>query len=491
MSARIFQTLINNCSRFNLTQRAIFTFTVSRLQRAQLLRMSTAIPIVEECEKVDKQNTRYMRRKRQWETNENKLEDGETDQKKTCENPVERIKRKKVAMLIGYCGVDYYGMQRNPGVKTIEEDLLISLRECNYITEADFVKQQNADFQRSSRTDKGVSAARQVVSLKLPLEADIEEINKHLPACIKVFGVKRTTNKFNSKSKCNARTYSYTLPTYVFEPKAVTEEERKNYRITAEKMSLVNEILSYYKGTKSFHNFTEKKHHNDPSASRYMMSFSLERVFNECEMEFAELCVKGQSFMLHQIRKMVGLMIAVVRRQAGLEMMRRVFGSEKLMLPTAPGLGLVLDKVHYERYDAKFKDSHENLTWEEVDPLVEAFKREHIVKSIVRGEVEEWASARWLEKLYGHSFEPAADVEETKEDTDERLEQGVERCDQGDERCDQVDQVDACLDKADECDGDDEGKEKLVIDEQANGGDVIDGALIEKSECVKEVGVGQ
>lgn len=56
---------------------------------------------------------------------------------------------------------------RNPGVKTIEEELFKALLDAKYITEDDFNNQQNSQFQRSSRTDKGVSAARQVVSLKL------------------------------------------------------------------------------------------------------------------------------------------------------------------------------------------------------------------------------------------------------------------------------------------------------------------------------------
>lgn len=34
-----------------------------------------------------------------------------------------RIKKKKVAMLISYCGQGYYGMQINHGFKTIEGDL--------------------------------------------------------------------------------------------------------------------------------------------------------------------------------------------------------------------------------------------------------------------------------------------------------------------------------------------------------------------------------
>ncbi|OWR52616.1 Pseudouridine synthase, partial [Danaus plexippus plexippus] len=246
----------------------------------------------------DKNRTRYKRR-RQWD---DRKENGESQEKKTCDKPFERIKRKKMAMLLGYCGVDYYGMQRNPGVPTIEEDLLKALYEAKYITEDDFNNQQNAQFQRSSRTDKGVSAARQVV------------------------------------------TYSYTLPTYVFESNVASEDERKAYRITSQKIDQVNEVLGYYKGTKSYHNFTEKKHFQDPSSLRYMMSFVLERVFMESEMEFAELLVKGQSFMLHQIRKMIGLMIAVVRGHTDISTLEKSFGKEKVMIPTAPGLGLVLDK---------------------------------------------------------------------------------------------------------------------------------------------------
>ncbi|CAH2054116.1 unnamed protein product, partial [Iphiclides podalirius] len=366
----------------------------------------------------DKNFTRYKKRfmKRQWEdSSQDKKENGESEEKKLCEKPVERIKRKKMALLLGYCGVDYYGMQRNPGVRTIEEDLLKALFEAKYITEEDFNNQQNAQFQRSSRTDKGVSAARQVVSLKLPLEVNIEEINSRLPECIKVFGIKRVTNKFNSKIKCNARTYSYTLPTYVFEPSLNTEEERKLYRISEEKLKSISEVLALYKGTKNYHNFTEKKHYQDPSACRYMMSFSLDRVFIESDWEFAELLVKGQSFMLHQIRKMVGFMIAILRGQTDIATLEKAFSKEKVMIPTAPGLGLVLDKVHYERYDARYKNSHDSLTWDAEEELVRKFKAEQINPTIIKGEIEGNSMGLWLEKLSLHSFEPSEDVPEEKE----------------------------------------------------------------------------
>lgn len=56
---------------------------------------------------------------------------------------------------------------RNPGTRTIEEDLFKALLNAKFIDEDAYDQVQNIQYQRAARTDKGVSAARQVVSLKL------------------------------------------------------------------------------------------------------------------------------------------------------------------------------------------------------------------------------------------------------------------------------------------------------------------------------------
>ena len=43
------------------------------------------------------------------------------------------------------------------------------------------------------------------------------------------------------------------------------------------------------------------------------MSFEMGEPFESQGLEFAVIKIKGQSFMLHQIRKMIGMTIAVVR----------------------------------------------------------------------------------------------------------------------------------------------------------------------------------
>lgn len=64
-------------------------------------------------------------------------------------------KLKKYAMCLTYCGKGYFGLQRNPGMKTIEEDLLKACLDAGLITEDAYNNPQTIMFQRAARTDKG------------------------------------------------------------------------------------------------------------------------------------------------------------------------------------------------------------------------------------------------------------------------------------------------------------------------------------------------
>lgn len=69
--------------------------------------------------------------------------------------------------------------------------------------------------------------------------------------------MKRTTKGFNSKVNCDARTYSYVLPTYAFAPQG--EEPSDSFRISKEIIERINQVLKNYVGSHNFHNFTFKK----------------------------------------------------------------------------------------------------------------------------------------------------------------------------------------------------------------------------------------
>lgn len=161
---------------------------------------------------------------------------------------------------------------------------------------------------------------------------------------VTLIGFKRVTGGFNSKNNCDARTYSYMLPTVSFSPKDHDQEDTA-FRLDAATLEWVNRLFSCYKGTHNFHNYTSQKGPRDPSAKRYITTMTCGEPFMRQGAEFAVITVRGQSFMMHQIRKMIGLVIAVVKGYASEEVMERSWGEEKVDVPKAPGLGLVLERV--------------------------------------------------------------------------------------------------------------------------------------------------
>ncbi|CAK8698623.1 unnamed protein product [Clavelina lepadiformis] len=313
--------------------------------------------------------------------------------------------KRKVALLLAYCGENYFGMAMNRGDrerKTIEGSLIRALVDAKLVPENCWDHPNKMSYKVASRTDKGVSTCGQVVSLKMVFHENAAElINEKLPHDIRVLGVKRTTQGFSAQYWAGARTYSYTLPTYAF---ASSDEEKPQYRISPEKLKSIQSFLYRYKGTHSYHNFTSGKRMGDMSAHRYIMEFEHETPFLQHDIEFMTLKLKGQSFMIHQIRKMVGLMIAIVGDHAEEHYFNMAFSEPLVDIPKAPGTGLVLERVHYDTYNKKFSHLHGGIDFSEVESEVEQFRQTRILPYIYLSEVEEEGMMEWLPTLSCHDF---------------------------------------------------------------------------------------
>ncbi|GJZ34815.1 pseudouridine synthase, catalytic domain-containing protein, partial [Tanacetum coccineum] len=173
-----------------------------------------------------------------------------------------------------------------------------------------------------------------------------------------------------------------------------------------------NKILKQYEGTHNFHNFTTRTKAADPSAKRYIISFNANTTVTVDGIEFVKCEVVGQSFMLHQIRKMIGVAVAIMRNCAPESLMESALQQEygrlgtnkgswdvRINVPTAPEVGLYLDECFFSSYNQKWRDTHEEVSMKDYAQEAEEFKLKYIYSHIASTEHKEGAVAVWLHSL--------------------------------------------------------------------------------------------
>jgi len=171
--------------------------------------------------------------------------------------------------------------------------------------------------------------------------------------------------------------------------KAAIVAAKKAYRISAHRKELVQKTLDAYLGTCNFHNYTIQKSFKDPSAKRHIKSFKVGPnpiIINDTE--WLSLKVHGQSFMMHQIRKMVAMMAIVVRCGTGAQRIKESYGKENISIPKAPGLGLLLERPVFDSYNqrAVSEFEREKIEFTKYEKEMDEFKQRQIYDRIFREE---------------------------------------------------------------------------------------------------------
>ncbi|KAN0063671.1 tRNA pseudouridine synthase 1 [Thecaphora frezii] len=326
-----------------------------------------------------------------------------------------RLPKRKVAVKFGYCGIGYSGLQINPGVKTIEGDVFEAFCQAGAVSKDNAVNPNKVGLQRAARTDRGVHAAGNLLSLKLILEPPnlpegktlVEHVNDLLPPIIRIWGITRVQNAFNARTSCDSRMYEYLLPTYVFLPpkpgtamwemiNKMNEDEKaktgadveslhevldhpfwqaqgtkhdfsadvvakKQWRMPASQVEHVRALVAKYVGSHNFHNFTIGKEFRDRAAQRFMKALTVSDPKMVNGTEWISIKFHGQSFMYHQIRKMIGLIVLVGRTNAPPSLIPETFGPARIHIPKAPGLGLLLEEPLFGAYNARVELSNTKL----------------------------------------------------------------------------------------------------------------------------------
>lgn len=172
--------------------------------------------------------------------------------------------------------------------------------------------------------------------------------------------------------------------------KAAYLSAKRAYRIPKKRLERLQEALDRYVGTRNFYNYTIQKTFRDPSSKRHIKSFNVNQepiIINGTE--WISLKVHGQSFMMHQIRKMVAMAALVVRCGCDPDRIIETYGPTKIAIPKAPGLGLLLERPIFDAYNKRVVDfGKDPIDFSKYEKEINEFKQREIYERIFREEEE-------------------------------------------------------------------------------------------------------
>ncbi|KAM7257995.1 hypothetical protein ACFE04_013736 [Oxalis oulophora] len=306
-----------------------------------------------------------------------------------------RMVRLRIAMFMGYCGAAY-DCTRSTGkfTKTIKDELEKAL----YMAGAEDDK--HIVLAQTNEDVSVTSAVGQVVSGRFYVDPQsfVQNVNACLPADIRIFGYKIVTKSFHAERSCDMMRYVYLIPVFALDPAShasggedeCLECSRRGTRIASsfsygeKENETFNKILKYYVGCYRY---------CKSDITTNIDSFQANAIVTLQGMEFVKCEIVGHRFTLLQIRKMMGLAVALMRGLAPnpeLLICRR-FKKPNFKGPTAPDVGLYLDECFFTYRD--------EVSMKPFKEEAEYFKMKHIFSHIGSTEHEEGIFALWLHTL--------------------------------------------------------------------------------------------
>ena len=263
---------------------------------------------------------------------------------------------------LAYDGTDFQGWQVQPGLATIQGELQAALgRICG----------ESPLPQGSGRTDAGVHALAQVASftLRAPIPAENlhRALNRTLPASIRVLEASAVADTFHARHSAVAKTYEYRIFREDLCPPFLARYVYAcPWRLDLDKLQSCARV---FEGEHDFQSFAA----NDPELSerngggdepadgaaglRIPVASTVRTIYSSgWELRQGEAGamlvyhVRGNGFLHHMVRNLVGTMLDVGRGHLAVEEIPRILAARDRSAagPTAPARGLFLHSVEYD-----------------------------------------------------------------------------------------------------------------------------------------------
>ncbi len=239
-----------------------------------------------------------------------------------------------------YDGTDFSGWQIQPDRPTIQGWLQRVLTE---------IEGAPVPVTGSGRTDAGVHALAQVAAFTLSNPIPVlnlrKAMNRLLPPDIRVLEIEEVDESFHPIRDAKAKTYEYRI----FRGEICSPFERRYvchypYPLDVARMAAAAPL---FEGSHDFTCFAAADKSDDPARSKVRMIFSSR--LEQPALDRLVYRVRGEGFLKHMVRNIVGLLIEVGKGNAGEETVRRYLTGrvEGKAGPTAPPQGLFLVRVEY------------------------------------------------------------------------------------------------------------------------------------------------
>jgi tRNA pseudouridine38-40 synthase len=228
----------------------------------------------------------------------------------------------RYAYKVYYDGIGFYGFQRQPKVRTIEEELIRALTHTRAVPRDPVI----AAFASAGRTDRFVSALGNVFAVNAERYLTPAAINSWLSKGIRVWSSALVPSSFNPRHALR-RNYKYLLQ----------REERIN-------LDLMRKAAEMFLGVHDFRRFAHRPPEDCSARRIYELSI-------EPRDDFICISIVGDSFLRRMVRKIVGVLVYVASGVLGLEEVRQLFDPMSpfppMGVPAAPPRNLILWDVDY------------------------------------------------------------------------------------------------------------------------------------------------
>ena len=224
-----------------------------------------------------------------------------------------------------YVGTNYQGVAyQDENTPTVEREIFRVLTLTKIIK-----SREECNFSRCGRTDTGVHAAGNYISISLRVKPEIDHlavINKLLPGDIRLLAMRPVATDFSARFKCRRRIYKYYQP--VWQGLDVGKMERAAQRLVGE-----HDFRNYCKmDVLATTNFKRRI---------FSVTFTMQEDKSVVEIE-----VNGNAFLWHQIRCIVAVLLAVGEGLENEELVSDLLDIEKMprkpLYALADPSGLVL-----------------------------------------------------------------------------------------------------------------------------------------------------